>query len=94
MQSKRTDLTRIYVLVLVCVVIDAVFSYLDILTEYMIIPRLIYIPGYLLSGIVIIRDSIRADKERFENTMSIRKDMLKKQFERDYSQFCRELHSK
>jgi len=94
MQSKRTDLTRIYVLVLVCVIIDAVFSYLDILTEYMIIPRLIYIPGYLLSGIVIIRDSIRADKERFENTMSIRKDMLKKQFERDYSQFCRELHSK
>lgn len=94
MQSKRTDLTRIYVLVLVCVVIDAVFSYLDILTEYMIIPRLIYIPGYLLSGIVIIRDSIRADKERFENTMSIRKDMLKMQFERDYAQFCRELHSK
>ena len=94
MQSKRTDLTRIYVLVLVCVIIDAVFSYLDILTEYMIIPRLIYIPGYLLSGIVIIRDSIRADKERFENTMSIRKDMLKKQFERDYAQFCRDLHSK
>lgn len=94
MQSKRTDLTRIYVLVLVCVIIDAVFSYLDILTEYMIIPRLIYIPGYLLSGIVIIRDSIRADKERFENTMSIRKDMLKKQFECDYAQFCRELHSK
>jgi hypothetical protein len=94
MQSKRTDLTRIYVLVLVCVIIDAVFSYLDILTEYMIIPRLIYIPGYLLAGIVIIRDSIRADKERFENTMSIRKDMLKKQFERDYSHFCRELHSK
>lgn len=94
MQSKRTDLTRIYALVLVCVVIDAVFSYLDILTEYMIIPRLIYIPGYLLSGIVIIRDSIRADKERFENTMSIRKDMLKMQFERDYAQFCRELHSK
>lgn len=94
MQSKRTDLTRIYVLVLVCVIIDAVFSYLDILTEYMIIPRLIYIPGYLLSGIVIIRDSIRADKEHLENTMSIRKDMLKKQFEYDYAQFCRELHSK
>lgn len=94
MQSKRTDLTRIYVLVLVCVIIDAVFSYLDILTEYMIIPRLIYIPGYLLSGIVIIRDSIRADKEHFENTTSIRKDMLKKQFEYDYAQFCRELHSK
>lgn len=94
MQSKRTDLTRIYVLVLVCIIIDAAFSYVGVLTEYMIIPRLIYIPGYLVAGIVIIRDSIRADKERFENTMSIRKDMLKKQFERDYAQFCRELHSK
>lgn len=94
MQSKRTDLTRIYVLALVGMLIDASFSYVGVLTEYMIIPRLIYVPCYLLSGIVIIRDSIRADKEHFENTMSIRKELLKKQFERDYAQFCREVHSK
>lgn len=92
--SKCTDLTRIYVLILIAFSIDVFCSYNDILTEYMIIPRLIYVPSYILSGIVIIRDSIRADKEQFEQTMIIRKAMIKNQFERDYADFCRELHSK
>lgn len=94
MLSKNTDFTGLYLLAVVGMAVDVFFSYNNILTEYMIIPRLIYVPSYILSGIVIIRDSIRADKERSERTMSIRKEMIKNQFERDYANFCRELHSK
>lgn len=94
MLSKNTDFTGLYLLAVFGMAVDVFFSYNNILTEYMIIPRLIYVPSYILSGIVIIRDSIRADKERFERTMSIRKEMIKNQFERDYANFCRELHSK
>lgn len=94
MPTKNNDFTGLYLLAVVGMAVDVFFSYNNILTEYMIIPRLIYVPSYILSGIVIIRDSIRADKERFERTMSIRKEMIKNQFERDYANFCRELHSK
>lgn len=94
MPTKNNDFTGLYLLAVVGMAVDVFFSYNNILTEYMIIPRLIYVPSYILSGIIIIRDSIRADKERFEQTMIIRKAMIKNQFERDYADFCRELHSK
>ena len=76
MPTKNNDFTGLYLLAVVGMAVDVFFSYNNILTEYMIIPRLIYVPSYILSGIVIIRDSIRADKERFEQTMIIRKAYL------------------